>query len=296
MKDYSRFISELSTGRFFIQEGALDKYLPYIFSLNQGRVLEFPDLPKLKASIFDQMGLPVPDTEKEIEEGVAVIPISGVLTRSGSWWDYGTEELADIINEAMQNPSISALVLKENCFGGSTDAIFPIKESIANRTKKIICAVDSNSYSLGYYISALCDKVIAVDNMAQVGSIGVMATYIDWDKSYEQYGGKKYEVYPPESDWKNKSIRDLKAGNDKTIIKEELSPWAQHFQDVVRANRKSLNEDIVGTLNGRTFFANYGDVNAKLNGLIDDVMPMNDIIQYAFNLAKISKAKSLFNN
>ncbi len=295
MKDYSRFISELTTGKFFVKDGALDKYLPYLIALQQGKSLEFAELPKLSMGLFDGMGFNMPETNDNNDDNVAVIPINGVLTRDGSWWDYGTNDISELICDALENTSISAVVLKFNCAGGSTDAIFPIKGCLPKKNKPIIGAIDGGNYSLGYYVAAMaCDKIMAIDNMCQVGSIGVMATYINWDGAYEQMGAKKSEVYAPESNWKNKAIRDLKAGNESTLITEELSPWAQHFQDVVRKNRPNLNETIEGTLAGRTFFANYGAVNAKVNGLIDDVMPMDEIIQYAFNLSKLQKAKSLF--
>lgn len=295
MKDYSRFISEFTSGKFLVKNGALDKYLPYLIALQHGNQLEYSELPILQMGMFDSMGMPMAPTKEENDDNIAVIPIEGVLTRESSWFDYGAEEIANLICEALETDSISAIVLKFNCSGGSTDALFPFKGCLPKKNKPIIGAVDGGNYSLGVYLACvMCDKIMATDNMCQVGSIGVVANYINWDKAYELVGGKKYEVYPPESIWKNKSTRDLKEGDDSTLINEELTPWAQHFQDIVRKGRPNLNESIEGTLTGRTFFANYGEVNAKINGLIDDVMPLDEIIQYAFNLAKLQKAKSLF--
>lgn len=41
--------------------------------------------------------------------------------------------------------------------------------------------------------------------MCEIGSIGVMAKFMDFTKSDEKYGIKTVEVYPPESKFKNPS-------------------------------------------------------------------------------------------
>jgi len=297
MEKYSRFFGELYSSVFIVHPDALNKYLPYLKAINQGKIIALPEKKALKMGMFDQFANPFANPEDQNEpetEGVAVIPINGVITRAGGWWDYGTEEISDCIEDAYEDDSISAIVLQMDCMGGSADSIFPIKEALAQKTKPVICAVDSQAYSLGYYIAALCDKVIAVDNMAQVGSIGVMASLVNWDGAYKKMGIKKIDCYPPESNWKNRAYNEAIEGKPALLIKEELSPWAQHFQAVVRACRPKLNEGIEGTLQGRTFFANFTPENAMINGLIDDIMPMGSIIQYAFQLAKSNQTKQFF--
>ena len=295
MKKYSRFFDEIYSSPLIVHRSGLNKYLPYLRALQQGKILELPEKQPLKMGMFDQFSNSCVEAEnKSDSEGVAVIPIKGVITRAGSWWDYGTEDYACCIDEAMEDPGIMAIVIQMNCLGGSVDSIFPIKEVLSKKTKPVLCAVDSQSYSLGYYIAALCDKIIAVDPMAQVGSIGVMASIMNWDGYYKQLGLKLLEIYPPESNWKNKAYNEAQKGNNKLTIQDELSPWAQHFQDVVRANRPKLDETVEGTLQGRTFFANYTEINGTINGLVDGIMPMNDIIQYAFQLSKGKQMKQLF--
>jgi len=220
--------------------------------------------------------------EASTQDSVAVIPVKNLLTKDGSWWDYGTDELAQLLNEAYSNTSIKAVVLDMFTPGGSTHSVVPMKNMLKVRNKPVFAAVNSMSYSAGYYLAAFADKIIATDEMAQVGSIGVMAQINNFDKMYEDYGIKMHIITPPESNWKNKAYKDAKEGNYETLIVEELSPWAQHFQNTVKEHRKGLDLNTEGLLNGKTFYAS----EAKRNGLIDDIMPMPDIIKLAFDTAK----------
>jgi len=298
MHKYSRFFNEIFTSPMIVSENGLNQYLPVLKAFYEKGILEFPERQPLAISILDLFGMPIKDDkELETDGNVAIIPIQGVLTRAGSWWDPGTEEIANLIDEANNDASIAAIILRTNCYGGSVDSLSPIQAILSKKKKPCIAAVDSVSYSLGYFISALCDKIYAVDKMCSVGSIGIMATYTDYSEYYKQYGIKQITVYPPESNWKNKPQREALDGKPELLIKEELTPWAQHFQETVRANRPNLNESIEGTLQGRTFFANYTQENAMMNGLVDGIMPFNEIIQYAFNSATAKKAsKSIFTN
>jgi protease-4 len=271
------------------------KYLPYITAIRNGQVLELPEKPVLKMGFFDDMMNPIAPDQSDITEGIAIIPLSGVMTRSGSWWDYGTEDIAGLFEEAFNNTAITSIIMRTNTPGGTVDSIFPLKAVMQKKNKPIYGLVDSMGMSCGYYALSFCDKIYTIDNMASVGSIGVMANLINYNKMYKDLGIQLIEVVPPESKWKNLAIRQAQEGKPELLISEELTPWALHFQETVRANRKNLDESIEGTLEGRTFFANYGEVNAMANHLIDDVMSLDNLINYAFTQSQNQKVKGLFN-
>jgi hypothetical protein len=78
----------------------------------------------------------------------------------------------------------------------------------------------------------------------------------------------------------------------KLLIKEELTPWAAHFQDVVRKNRKGkLNESAFeGILNGRMFYAH----DAIKAGLIDSVASLDSVIIRATELSRKNNIRKIF--
>jgi len=293
---YAGFFSEIFESPIIALSSGLEKYRPYLAAHQEGKILDFPELPPLRMSLYDIKNNFINKPEAKPEDSVAVIPVNGLITREGSWWDHGADEIAAMMMEAIAEPSIKAIVLRMNSVGGTIDCAFPFKAAFAKGvgTKPIIGAIDAKAYSMGYYSLSFCDKIFSVDGMAGLGSIGVMANLRNYDEAYKQMGIKNIEVYPPESNWKNKPEREALKGKPDLLISESLSPWAQHFQELVRTNRKStLNEEVEGVLAGRTFFAR--DCGKSGNGLIDGIMPFDEIVKYAANYERNSKINKFFN-
>lgn len=290
---YAGFFSEIYDSPIIAMRSGLQKYLPYLQAHQEGKILDFPELTELKMSLFDiKNGFASQDNVKP-EDSIAVIPVNGLMTREGSWWDYGANDYANLLKQAYADASIKAVVVQMNTVGGTVDSSFPLKAALAVRNKPVITAIDSKAYSMGYYFAALTDKIFAIDEMVGLGSIGVMSRMENWDEAYKkQYGLKIVEIYPPESKWKNKPEREAMAGKPQLLIDETLSPWAKHFQEVVRKGRPNLNETVDGVIEGRTFFGKDSGPNG--NGLTDGIMPFDEIVKYAAEYQRNDKLNSFF--
>lgn len=146
---------------------------------------------------------------------------------------------------------------------------------------------------MGVYWAVQGDGIFPVGPMASMGSIGIYAELHDNRKMLEQYGIKVIEVIPPESKWKNRTTREALKGKTKLLIQEELTPWAVHFQDIVRDNRPKLDESVEGILEGRTFF---GTASVE-NGLANKIMSFEQILDYAANYEdkRNNKISNFFN-
>jgi len=287
---YSKFFDEIFTSQVVATEAALAKYLPYLSAHRDGKILEFPEAEKLFLGIFDGLlQMPYQKGSEDKTIGVAVVPIRGLLTNSGSWYDPGTAEIADTLFDLYSDDAVKAIVLDFNSQGGTTQSVIPMELAISKRNKPIISAINPTCYSAPNYIACLTDKIFAVHRMAEIGSIGVMAMW-QVDKK-DPWGNdiKRIEIYPPESDWKNRPAREAEAGKPKLFQDEILSPWAIHFQNTIKANRKKIDLTVEGILNGRTFYA----YDAVTNGLIDGIKPMDEILQYAFDYNNRKKFETL---
>lgn len=290
---YGGFFSEIYDSPIISTRNGLQKYLPYIKAHREGRILDFPELPKISMALFDINKNMLQSSDQKPENSVAIIAMNGLMTRGGSWWDYGTDDYAQLLKEAYSDDSIKAVVLRMNTVGGTVDSAFPMNEALQQRNKKVLTAIDSKCYSMGYYVACQTDDIKAVDGMAGLGSIGVMSRMENWDNALKkEYGVDIIEVYPPESQWKNKAEREALQGKTDLLIQETLSPWAQHFQSVVRQNRKGLDQNVDGLLEGRTFFAK--DCTPDKNGLVDGIMPFDQIVKYAADYERNDKLKSFF--
>lgn len=297
------FLQEITNQHIAFDERFLESYMPYIRRYMRGQPLAIEDdFPQPSIKLYDKLGFSIGDLLGENKpeknhESVAVVPLHGMITKRGTWWNYGADEVAEMLTEAYQDEGVKAVVLDTFTPGGATTAAPTLSNALQKRNKPVIGAVNTIAMSLGYYSMVNTDAIMAVGDMTEVGSIGVMTEIVNYDKAYEEDKIKIHRIVPPESKWKNKAYNEAREGNYDLLIKEELTPWAKHFQDVVKANRPQLKNDIEGILEGRTFYAGAGNYTAKEIGLIDDIMPLEEIIAYAFERAKLdSKLTHIFNS
>jgi len=291
--NYSDFISSIIGNELAVTSQGISLYIPPLLKFFETGNIEFAEKDPLELKMYDE-NHDFFENKDEIgsDSLIAIIPIRGYLSKYGDWWTYGTEDYAMMLKEAYTDDRIKAIVLQVDSPGGNTDSVFPIEGALAIRNKPVITAVDSQATSCAYYIGCLTDKIIAVNRMAKVGSIGVMTVIFDNRKMLNDFGIKLIEIYPPESKWKNKPYREARDGKPQLIIKEELSPWAIHFQDHVKKHRPGLDQETEGILEGRVFYA----FDALENGLVDSILTFDEIIEYAFNYELNDKMKSIINS
>lgn len=217
----------------------------------------------------DENGKPVNPFDDWQQNSIAVIPLVGIMMKYGYWWSYGVDDIATIIRLAYQSDKISAVIIKGDTPGGSTDSLFLIEEVLREKTKPTFGFIDGMCASCGYITFSYLDKIYAINKMARVGGVGVFARMLMLNKENSPY--KIIEVYPDESKDKNLPEREAADGNDKKM-KEELSKLAIYFQNIVRANRSGISED---TLTGKTYYA----YEAESLGMIDGIRTLAQTVE-----------------
>lgn len=219
------------------------------------------------------------------EGSIIVIPLNGIMLKNGSWFYFGVDELAQILKMAYQSPNIAAVLFKGNTPGGATDSVYVMEETLRNKTKPTYMLVDGTLCSCGMYVGCFCDKIYAINDMCQVGSIGVFGRLIG---PGENSGYKIVEVYPDESHLKNYPEREALNGNIEPM-KAELSRLAIHFQNIIKENRPGITDK--DAFAGKTYFAK----DAAQIGLIDAVKSEADTIAELVNLTKNVPSKEVQN-
>lgn len=197
--------------------------------------------------------------------------INGTMLKYGTWCSYGTIEIAEALIRTASHPKIGSVVARIDSGGGAVDAIPPMIDAITlikAMGKPVVASVDLCA-SAAYYVACHCNEIVANNNIsAEIGSIGVMMSFMDWTKAYENEGGKQHKIYSTLSDWKNRPFELALEGKYDEIKSEELDPLARSFQEAVRTTRgNKLKQETQGLLAGRMFFAE----TAKEVGLIDHV-------------------------
>ncbi|MFY0628651.1 MAG: S49 family peptidase [Reichenbachiella sp.] len=205
------------------------------------------------------------------EGSVAVIPIKGAMLKYGTWWQYGMLEIAAFARAAIYHKNISAIVLDIDSGGGGADAIACILQIIseAKAQGKVVVAKVDTCCSAAYYVASACDWIIADNTISSmIGSIGVMASYVDLKPYYEKEGIVFHDIYADESNHKNQPFIMAMKGEYELIKKEWMSPMAIAFQNHVKTERAStLDESVEGIIAGKVFFAE----DALKHGLIDEI-------------------------
>lgn len=207
---------------------------------------------------------------------VALIPIAGpIIKYNGECGEVGTQAMVDWVREADGLANISGILLKIDSPGGQVDGTKTLVDTIANTTKRTIAFVDDGMMaSAAMWIGAAADEIYASQKTDVIGSIGVMATLLDYRGYFESKGIKVHEIYAPQSTDKNGDYHDALDGNYKAI-QEQL----KYLADVFIGSVKELRGDKIKTsvddpFTGKTYFAEQA-VNI---GLIDGITTMEQAI------------------
>lgn len=216
---------------------------------------------------------------------VAVIPISGTITKYDSCGTIGTATYAQALLAAAADTNVVACVLDIDSGGGNSTAVPLMLDAIRKfkATGKPLLAHADFCASAAYWIAAQCDAVYC-DNAitSEVGSIGAYTYFIDDREALEKSGQKVHEIYAEESSDKNLAYRQALTG-EYTLIRMRLSHLVAAFHADVKAGRQALRADAPGVLTGATFFAD----KAIENGLADGIATLQECVDHAFIRASI---------
>jgi protease IV len=216
---------------------------------------------------------------------IAVIYALGEIQRtSGDENTIGTENITDAIRKAKDDERVKAIVMRVNSPGGDalTSDIIWREVVLAKKQKPFIVSMGSVAASGGYYISCAADEIIAEPNTI-TGSIGVFGIIPNLknflkDKlgiTFDRVNTGKY------SDLFNLT-RPL-SGEEKIIFQSAIDRIYNTFVNKVAEGRKKTFNEIHKIAQGRV----WSGLQAKENGLVDDIGGLKDAIKIASDKAKI---------
>ena len=220
-----------------------------------------------------------------VENGVATIDIRGLLVPETSsdyrsWGVTGYANLANYIQQANDDYTVTSIVLDIDSVGGYVKGQHLVDEAIADNTKPIQTFVSGNAYSAAYRIAVITDRIVAAQ-FAGIGSIGTIVKHTEQVSRLKQIGitvtnirsGKWKAVFGDDEPLTDEQLAEIQSG---------VNANAQEFFEHV-ANYRSLSADAIASLEGRCFDA----TRAKELGLIDEI---------ADSVSKSSQATQSNNN
>ncbi len=231
-------------------------------------------LAALKAASNPASSAGDPASRMSIENGVAVIPITGVLMKQVPWYfswfgidatAYG--DVAGDIQAAIANPQVRSILLRVESPGGQVAGVEIASEAIyaARKMKPVRAAIQDIGASGAYWLAAQAETISATPN-AMVGSIGVYSVYLDSSKAAEKAGYKVHVV--SSGAHKGMGVPGAAITEEQLVaMKEVVDGMAANFKaDVARGRGRGLDQ--VGEwATGRVWLAG----EAQKLGLVDSV-------------------------
>jgi signal peptide peptidase SppA len=212
-----------------------------------------------------------------VVDGIAVIEIAGVLIHRGGWIGQSSgqtsyEGIAAQIEAAAYDPSVRAVALEIDSFGGEVAGVFDLADQIRalRRNKPVWAFVAEHAFSAGYALASQADRIL-LPRTGSVGSIGVVVMHADLSGQLDQDGvrvtlihsgqhkvdGNPYEPLP-------EAVRDE--------IQREIDVLRFLFAETVAAGRAGrLSQDAALATEAATFRG----TDAVAAGLADEVIDLS---------------------
>ena len=154
-------------------------------------------------AVEKRIGRPLNNEPKgyEIRDGVAVLPVAGVLAKKMNLFSSisggaSYEMVARDFQQALSDPAVEAIALVIDSPGGTVDGVQQLGDAIfsARGIKPVGAIADGMMASAAYWLGAQADVVMAASDTAQIGSIGVVAAHRDISAAEATAGIKTTEI------------------------------------------------------------------------------------------------------
>ncbi|PWL33495.1 S49 family peptidase [Marivita sp. XM-24bin2] len=211
-----------------------------------------------------------------VVDGIAVIEISGVLIHRGGWIGQSSgqtsyEGITAQIEAAARDPSIRAVALEIDSFGGEVAGVFDLADQIRvlRRNKPVWAFVAEHAFSAGYALASQADRIL-LPRTGAVGSIGVVVMHADLSGQLDQDGVRVTLIH---------SGRHKVDGNPYAPLPESVRDDIQREIDVLRF---LFAETVAAGRAGRlsqeaaleTEAATFRGTDAVAAGLADEVIDL----------------------
>lgn len=243
----------------------------------RGPKIDFQAIQKRMALGGDAPALPYDNIN-----GVAVIQVQSVLTKGTTLFSYlfGGTSMAKTqanFNQAVQDPSVKAIVLHVDSPGGSVDGTQELSNAIfaARGQKPIVALADGMMASAAYWVGSAADAIYMTSDTTVLGSIGVVAAHVDVSKAEEQMGVKVTEITAGEFKRVASNHAPLTPEGRATIQDQVDQIYSVFLGDVARNRGAASMQDVHDRMaNGRIFMGKKA-IDA---GLADGVSSLSALV------------------
>ena len=221
-----------------------------------------------------------------VNEQIAVIHGSGEILAGDQHINaIGGDSFSKLLNKALDNKRIKAVVIRLDTPGGSAFASEKIRQQILalkEAGKKVVVSMGSVTASGGYWIASAADSIVASPTTL-TGSIGIFGMFASADKALNKFGIYNDGVGTSELS----TINPTRALNPELaeIMQIGIEHGYQQFLTVVAQGRNISLAEVDKVAQGRV----WTGVDAQQHGLVDQLGNLQDAINQAATLAGLTQ-------
>lgn len=209
---------------------------------------------------------------------VAIITLDGTIQYDGS--ECSPEGFKMLLDEAENDPSIKALVLRVNSGGGTATAGEEMTEYLKDFEKPVVVSTAAVNASATYEISSQADYIFAAQS-SEVGSIGTIIELKDYSDLMAMLGVNIDTISSAESKDSSYGIREL-SDEEREHYQQMVDEINQMFIANVAEGRGVSERKVANEwANGLT----WTGVTAQKMGLVDEIGTLEDACDKAAELA-----------
>lgn len=229
-----------------------------------------------------------PPLAYDVREGVAVVPLKGVMAREISALDKAcdgvdVDEIAALLRKADADPSVQAIVLSVDSPGGSVNGTEELAATIGALEKPVISHTAGMAASAGLWAFSQADARYVAES-AQVGSVGVYMALLDQSGRFAADGLRQDVIKSDGSPLKAAGIPGTSLSDaQREQMQETVDYLYARFSGAVKAAMPSVKPE---ALTGGMYFGS----KAVEMGLADSVASLDDAIRDARALAGMKKS------
>lgn len=235
------------------------------------------------SAIEARIGKPAAEDEKpyDVVNNIAVISIHGVIAKRMNLFTrisggVSTELAGKALDQALDDPDVTGILLDIDSPGGVIDGIQELADKVyAGRdTKPVVVYSDGMMASAAYWIGSAADLVYISGGTVMVGSIGVVATHVDYSQYEKKLGIKTTEIYAGKYKRIVSQYKPLsKEGHQD--LQDTVDYLYTVFVDEIAKNRGVSAETVLENMADGKIFIGKQSIDA---GLVDGVSTRDRLI------------------
>lgn len=216
----------------------------------------------------------------EIADGIAVIPIDGVLSRYETPWTISIGEIRRQIKVASDDPEIVGIMLLIDSPGGSAMGIPEAARAVAaaQQVKPVMAYVDGYCCSGAYWLASQARYIYATES-ADVGCIGCYMAMLDQSVAAAMQG-LRVEVFRS-GRFKGMGIPGTSLTDEqRAYLQASVDRIAGQFKSAVRSARGSVRDEV---MEGQSFDASAALAETLIDSVADAAVALRDVADMAKN-------------